>query len=179
MKVFAPENFPAKSRTRTTSNDVGANVSRPRSSTSTFSLTSVNDTCVMAARPGQRARTYMSSGADLVSWRTSQLIRLDARCLSFGAATSIEGLSIRGKQDREGSHGLRRVQERDRFSRALYPDPGAGRSCDAADAALAYGRDVRAPHKAAMVIDGGRFACFTNSRDFVAALRTHVLPLAR
>ena len=30
-----------------------------------------------------------------------------------------------------------------------------------------------------MAIDGGHFACFTNSRDFVAALRAHVLPLAR
>jgi len=48
-----------------------------------------------------------------------------------------------------------------------------------ADAALAYGQDVRAPHKVVVAIDGGHFACFTNSRDFVAALHAHVLPLAR
>jgi hypothetical protein len=90
-----------------------------------------------------------------------------------------EGLSIRGKQGREGSHGLRRAQERDGFSRALYPDPGAGRSCDAGRRRAGLWPGCARAHKAVMAIDGGHFACFTNSRDFVAALRAHVLPLAR
>jgi pimeloyl-ACP methyl ester carboxylesterase len=55
---------------------------------------------------------------------------------------------------------------------------GRGDLVTPADAALAYGQDARAPHKAVMAIDGGHFACFTNSRDFVAALRARVLPLA-
>jgi pimeloyl-ACP methyl ester carboxylesterase len=47
------------------------------------------------------------------------------------------------------------------------------------EAALAYGRDVRAPKKAVVPIEGGHFACFTNPSDFVAALRKYVLPLTR
>lgn len=45
--------------------------------------------------------------------------------------------------------------------------------------ALAYARDMQAPHKAVVTIDGGHFACFTNAGAFVAALRRYVLPLTR
>jgi pimeloyl-ACP methyl ester carboxylesterase len=39
--------------------------------------------------------------------------------------------------------------------------------------------DMQAPSKEYVVIDGGHFACLTNPEGFVAALESHVLPLAR
>jgi proline iminopeptidase len=45
-------------------------------------------------------------------------------------------------------------------------------------AAQDYLADVRAPRKAFIAIEGGHWACFTNARAFVAALRQHVRPLA-
>ncbi len=47
------------------------------------------------------------------------------------------------------------------------------------EGALAYGHDMRAPHKQVVTIAGGHFACFTNPDDFVGALRKYVLPLTR
>lgn len=44
--------------------------------------------------------------------------------------------------------------------------------------AQAYVAEVRAPRKAFIPIDGGHFACFTHADQFVAALGTHVRPLA-
>jgi fermentation-respiration switch protein FrsA (DUF1100 family) len=41
-----------------------------------------------------------------------------------------------------------------------------------------YEGEIRAPLKALVPISGGHFACFTNSREFVEALRSHLLPLA-
>ena len=38
---------------------------------------------------------------------------------------------------------------------------------------------LRAPAKTFMEIGGGHFACFTDTEEFLAALRTHVLPLAK
>jgi pimeloyl-ACP methyl ester carboxylesterase len=46
-------------------------------------------------------------------------------------------------------------------------------------AAKAYFDTVRSLGKVFVPIDGGHFACFTNTDQFMAALRTHVLPLAR
>ncbi len=41
-----------------------------------------------------------------------------------------------------------------------------------------YEGEIHAPRKALIPISGGHFACFTNPREFVEALRLHVLPLA-
>lgn len=41
-----------------------------------------------------------------------------------------------------------------------------------------YEGEIRAPRKALIPISGGHFACFTNPKEFVEALRLHVLPLA-
>lgn len=41
-----------------------------------------------------------------------------------------------------------------------------------------YEGEIRAPRKALIPISGGHFACFTDPREFVEALRLHVLPLA-
>jgi pimeloyl-ACP methyl ester carboxylesterase len=41
-----------------------------------------------------------------------------------------------------------------------------------------YEGEIHAPRKALVPISGGHFACFTNSKDFVEALRSHLLPLA-
>jgi pimeloyl-ACP methyl ester carboxylesterase len=40
-----------------------------------------------------------------------------------------------------------------------------------------YESEIRAPRKALIPIRGGHFACFTDPREFVEALRLHVLPL--
>jgi pimeloyl-ACP methyl ester carboxylesterase len=45
--------------------------------------------------------------------------------------------------------------------------------------AKAYFDKVQSPGKVFVPIEGGHYACFTNSGDFVAALRKHVLPLVR
>jgi pimeloyl-ACP methyl ester carboxylesterase len=45
------------------------------------------------------------------------------------------------------------------------------------DAAEQFVRDVVAPRKAFVPIEGGHFACYTNPEGFVAALEEHVLPL--
>lgn len=47
------------------------------------------------------------------------------------------------------------------------------------DESRAYLREVRAPKKEFVAIEGGHFACFTNPRGFVDALLKHVLPLAK
>jgi pimeloyl-ACP methyl ester carboxylesterase len=47
------------------------------------------------------------------------------------------------------------------------------------DVAQAYVAEVRAPKKAFVPIDGGHWACFTNTKEFVEALRQHVRPLAQ
>jgi proline iminopeptidase len=44
-------------------------------------------------------------------------------------------------------------------------------------AARAWLGTVRAPCKVYVEIPGGHFACFTHGADFIAAVRTHVLPL--
>lgn len=41
-----------------------------------------------------------------------------------------------------------------------------------------YEAEIRAPRKGLVPISGGHFACFTNPKEFVEALRLHVLPLA-
>jgi pimeloyl-ACP methyl ester carboxylesterase len=41
-----------------------------------------------------------------------------------------------------------------------------------------YEGEIRAPHKAIVPLPGGHFACFTNPKEWVEALRSHVLPLA-
>ena len=46
------------------------------------------------------------------------------------------------------------------------------------DVAQAYVAQVRAPKKAFVAIDGGHYACFTNAKAFVEALRHYVRPLA-
>jgi pimeloyl-ACP methyl ester carboxylesterase len=43
--------------------------------------------------------------------------------------------------------------------------------------ARAYFDQLAAPSKTFVEIDGGHFACFTNTDQFLAALRTHVSPL--
>ena len=43
--------------------------------------------------------------------------------------------------------------------------------------ARAWMDEVRSPKKAFVAIDGGHFACFTNPKGFVGALREHVLPV--
>jgi pimeloyl-ACP methyl ester carboxylesterase len=45
--------------------------------------------------------------------------------------------------------------------------------------AKAYYNQLRAPAKTFVEIGGGHFACFTDTEEFLAALRTHVLPLAK
>jgi pimeloyl-ACP methyl ester carboxylesterase len=45
--------------------------------------------------------------------------------------------------------------------------------------AKAYFDRLRAPAKMFVEIGGGHFACFTNTGEFLAALRAHVLPLTR
>jgi len=40
-----------------------------------------------------------------------------------------------------------------------------------------YEGEIRAPRKALVPISGGHFACFTNSKEFVEALRSNLLPL--
>jgi len=47
------------------------------------------------------------------------------------------------------------------------------------EGALAYGHDMRAPHKQVVTIAGGHYACFTDAAEFVGALRKYVLPLTR
>ena len=47
------------------------------------------------------------------------------------------------------------------------------------DAARNWVAHLRAPAKGFIPIDGGHFACFTDARAFVAALKTQVLPHAR
>ena len=47
------------------------------------------------------------------------------------------------------------------------------------DAARDFVRDVRAPSKALIPIDGGHFALFTNPNEFVGALQGYVRPGAR
>jgi pimeloyl-ACP methyl ester carboxylesterase len=47
------------------------------------------------------------------------------------------------------------------------------------ESAKAYVADVRTHTKALIPITGGHFACFTSAAEFVAALHSHVLPLAR
>ncbi len=41
-----------------------------------------------------------------------------------------------------------------------------------------YENEIRAPAKAMIPLNGGHFACFTNPKEFVKALRLHVRPLA-
>jgi pimeloyl-ACP methyl ester carboxylesterase len=43
--------------------------------------------------------------------------------------------------------------------------------------ARAYFDQLAAPSKTFVEIDGGHFACFTNTDQFLAALRAHVSPL--
>jgi len=43
--------------------------------------------------------------------------------------------------------------------------------------ARAYAADIRAPAKGYVALDGGHYACFTSTDQFLGALRTHVLPL--
>jgi pimeloyl-ACP methyl ester carboxylesterase len=45
------------------------------------------------------------------------------------------------------------------------------------DAAQAYVRDLRAPQKAFIAIDGGHYACFTSTGQFLSALQTCVGPM--
>jgi pimeloyl-ACP methyl ester carboxylesterase len=45
--------------------------------------------------------------------------------------------------------------------------------------ARAYWEKVRSRGKAFAAIDGGHYACFTDSNQFLAAMRQHVLPLVR
>lgn len=45
------------------------------------------------------------------------------------------------------------------------------------DAAAAFVRDIRAPAKKFVAIDGGHFACYTNAEAFASALDEYVLPL--
>jgi pimeloyl-ACP methyl ester carboxylesterase len=40
-----------------------------------------------------------------------------------------------------------------------------------------YEGKIRGPRKALIAINGGHFACFTNPKEFVEALRLHLLPL--
>jgi pimeloyl-ACP methyl ester carboxylesterase len=47
------------------------------------------------------------------------------------------------------------------------------------DDAQAYVKEIRAPKKAFIPITGGHFACFTNPKEFIAALVKHVMPLIR
>jgi len=47
------------------------------------------------------------------------------------------------------------------------------------DVARAYVAEVRAPKKVFIPIAGGHYACFTNSTEFVEALRRYVRPLAK
>jgi pimeloyl-ACP methyl ester carboxylesterase len=47
------------------------------------------------------------------------------------------------------------------------------------EAARVWLDEIKAPGKAFVAIDGGHFACFTNPKGFVGALRQHVLPVAR
>jgi len=46
-----------------------------------------------------------------------------------------------------------------------------------AEPARAYAADIRAPAKAFVALDGGHYACFTSTDQFLGALKTHVLPL--
>lgn len=41
-----------------------------------------------------------------------------------------------------------------------------------------YEGEIRAPRKALVPISGGHFACFTNPKEFVEALRLQIRPLA-
>jgi pimeloyl-ACP methyl ester carboxylesterase len=43
--------------------------------------------------------------------------------------------------------------------------------------ARAWLEDVRAPRRAFVALDGGHYACFTDTEAFLAALRTHMRPL--
>jgi len=45
------------------------------------------------------------------------------------------------------------------------------------DVARSYVKEIRAPKKAFIPIDGGHFSCFTNPQEFVDALVKHVTPL--
>jgi pimeloyl-ACP methyl ester carboxylesterase len=45
--------------------------------------------------------------------------------------------------------------------------------------ARAYAQEIRAPKKEFTAIEGGHYACFTNSAAFLAALTKHVGPLIR
>ena len=45
------------------------------------------------------------------------------------------------------------------------------------DAAQTYVRDLRAPQKTFVAIDGGHYACFTNAGQFLRAMRKFVMPL--
>ena len=45
--------------------------------------------------------------------------------------------------------------------------------------ARAYWEMVRSEGKAFVAIDGGHYACFTDSDQFLAAMRNHVMPLVR
>jgi pimeloyl-ACP methyl ester carboxylesterase len=45
------------------------------------------------------------------------------------------------------------------------------------DGAEAFVKEIRAPIKAFIPIEGGHFACFTNPESFVGALLRHVLPI--
>ncbi|HEX3466049.1 MAG TPA: alpha/beta hydrolase [Candidatus Elarobacter sp.] len=47
------------------------------------------------------------------------------------------------------------------------------------EAAKDYVEQVRAPKKAFIPIDGGHFACFTDPAEFLAAVRTSVMPYVR
>jgi pimeloyl-ACP methyl ester carboxylesterase len=46
-----------------------------------------------------------------------------------------------------------------------------------AEPARAYAADIRAPAKGYVALDGGHYACFTSTDQFLGAMRTHVLPL--
>jgi pimeloyl-ACP methyl ester carboxylesterase len=47
------------------------------------------------------------------------------------------------------------------------------------EAAEEFVRDIRAPTKRFVPVDGGHFACYTNSEGFVSALAEYVIPLIR
>ena len=47
------------------------------------------------------------------------------------------------------------------------------------DAAEAFVAEARAPRKQLVPIAGGHFACFTDSKGFVGALRQYVRPIAQ
>jgi pimeloyl-ACP methyl ester carboxylesterase len=47
------------------------------------------------------------------------------------------------------------------------------------EAAEEFVRDIRAPTKRFVPVDGGHFACYTNSEGFVSALTEYVIPLIR